>query len=181
MSDTPRGPTRAEMDPTPRTDAMIAELEAELGDGPPNISPAAIDVIVRLRLIAHARQLERGSNAVPDAPEGYRYELVKIGAAVHVAPSATTRRDIPGMKWQLVEDMPPLTGGEHPEVVGGLFGVRFVDGCSNGCAELYVEDDGNWHFKMRFDRAWLKDLAAVANRAAESTATRNSTDSGRKE
>jgi len=38
---------------------MIANLEGELGDGPPCISPAAIDVAVRLRLTGFARQLER--------------------------------------------------------------------------------------------------------------------------
>ena len=44
---------------TPRTDACIASIEAELGDGPPNISEAAVDVVVRLRLVGFARELER--------------------------------------------------------------------------------------------------------------------------
>jgi hypothetical protein len=58
------------MSDTPRTDAMIAELESELGDGPPNISEAAVDVIVRLKLIGHARQLERELVSVRLAYEG---------------------------------------------------------------------------------------------------------------
>jgi hypothetical protein len=48
---------------TPRTDAYIAKLESELGDGPPCISSAAVDVCVRVSLIAFARQLERELNA----------------------------------------------------------------------------------------------------------------------
>ena len=45
--------------PTPRTDALIAGIEGELGDGPPLISEAAIDIAVRCRLIDFARSLER--------------------------------------------------------------------------------------------------------------------------
>jgi hypothetical protein len=44
---------------TPQTDAFVAQLEKDLGDGPPCISEAAIDVIVRSNLIEHARRLER--------------------------------------------------------------------------------------------------------------------------
>jgi len=69
--------------------------------------------------------------------------------------------DIHGMKRILVEDMPVLKASDL-DIVGKLFGLRFVDGCSNGCVELYIEDDENWHYKMRFDRSWLADLAKLA-------------------
>lgn len=68
----------------------------------------------------------------------------------------------PGMRFELVEKYDAQT---QPHVAGELFGLRIVNGCSNGCAEIWVEDDGNWHFKMRFDRSWLKDLADVIRRA----------------
>lgn len=64
----PGGPAVSD---TPKTDRMIAELEAELGDGPPNISEAAIDVAVRLRLVAHARNLERLLNDAHTAMQEY--------------------------------------------------------------------------------------------------------------
>lgn len=44
---------------TPRVEAEIERIERDLGDGPPCISDAAIDVAVRLLLVAFARALER--------------------------------------------------------------------------------------------------------------------------
>ena len=58
-----------------------------------------------------------------------------------------------------------IVRGDELDVTGGLFGFRFVDGCSNGCVELYVEDDGYWHHKMTFDRVWLKDMQHCVDRA----------------
>lgn len=62
---------------TPKTDAMIAKLEAELGERSPRISEAAIDVAVRLQLIALARQFERELAA---RPEGGRHEAFEEAA-----------------------------------------------------------------------------------------------------
>lgn len=44
------------------------------------------------------------------------------------------------------------------DIVGEVFGIRFTEGCSNGCIELYGEDDGFWHLITNFDRGWLDDL-----------------------
>jgi hypothetical protein len=57
---------------TPRTDAYIAKLESELGDGPPCVSTAAVDICVRVSLIALARQLERESSSLKAQLEGFR-------------------------------------------------------------------------------------------------------------
>lgn len=51
---------------------------------------------------------------------------------------------------------------EDMSVVRQLFALRYVPGGSNGLVELYVEDDGIYHLKMTFDRAWLPDLIATA-------------------
>ena len=56
---------------------------------------------------------------------------------------------------------------EDMDEAGELFGVRFVDGGSNGLIELYIEDDGYWHFVTTFDRYWLRDLEAVIRTAKE--------------
>lgn len=48
-------------------------------------------------------------------------------------------------------------------VMGQLFAVRFVN---HGHVELYVEDDERYHLKARFSRAWLADLADVADIAS---------------
>jgi hypothetical protein len=55
----------------------------------------------------------------------------------------------------------PLRAGDM-DVRGGLFALRFTEGCSNGCVELYMEDDGWYHLTATFDRVWLPDLAKVA-------------------
>jgi hypothetical protein len=58
-----------------------------------------------------------------------------------------------------------VLSADDMNVIGDLFALRFVTGCSNGCVELYVEDDDNYFHKATFDRAWLKDLADVAKEA----------------
>lgn len=57
-------------------------------------------------------------------------------------------------------------------IVGGLFAVRFIDGCSNGCVELFVEDDEWYHRKLTFDRNWLSDLRDVIDAAIASPISR---------
>jgi hypothetical protein len=57
-------PAHLKASSTPRTDAYVADLESELGDGPPCISTAAIDICVRVRLIDFAKKLERELNEV---------------------------------------------------------------------------------------------------------------------
>jgi hypothetical protein len=58
----------------------------------------------------------------------------------------------------------PLREGDL-DIVGGLFAIRFRDGCSTGCAEIYVEDDTYYHLKCTIDRLWLKDLENVVKEA----------------
>lgn len=53
------------------------------------------------------------------------------------------------------------------DIIGQLFGFRFVEGCSNGCVELYIEDDGYWHKQVTFDQSWLKDLHWASGRAMQ--------------
>lgn len=55
---------------------------------------------------------------------------------------------------------------EDMTMTGNLFGIRLVPGGSTGLVELYVEDDGWFHFKASFDRLWLPDLRAVVDRAS---------------
>lgn len=54
---------------------------------------------------------------------------------------------------------------EDMDVTADLFAIRFVEGGSNGLAELYVEDDGWYHFKMAFAVFWLNNLKRVAEKA----------------
>lgn len=56
---------------------------------------------------------------------------------------------------------------EHElDIAGNCFGIRFVDGGSpNGLFEIYIEDDENWHYKCCANNLWLKDLAAVVDKA----------------
>jgi len=49
-------------------------------------------------------------------------------------------------------------GGEM-HVNGELFSLRFT---AENQVELFVEDDGFYHFKVRFSRDWLRDLSNVA-------------------
>lgn len=60
----------------------------------------------------------------------------------------------------------PIKVGEL-DVVGRLFGLKFVEGGSNGLVELYIEDDENYHYKCSFDRYWLTDLTNVVNEALD--------------
>lgn len=64
-------------------------------------------------------------------------------------------------------DRPEPLRSSELDVIGKLFAIRFVNGCSNGCVELYVEDDDWYHHKATFDRAWLNDLLAVVKRAID--------------
>jgi hypothetical protein len=47
---------------------------------------------------------------------------------------------------------------EDMDIVGSLFAIRFTD----GCATLYIEDDGLYHPHCTFDKLWLRDLEMVA-------------------
>lgn len=55
------------------------------------------------------------------------------------------------------------------DVTGVCFAMRFVTGSTPGhrVVEFYIEDDENYHFKCRFDRTWLGDLAAVVSAARD--------------
>jgi|JI10StandDraft_1071094.scaffolds.fasta_scaffold151030_10 hypothetical protein len=44
------------------------------------------------------------------------------------------------------------------DIVGALFAIRF----EGSMAELYIEDDGWFHFKVAFSKVWLLDLESVA-------------------
>lgn len=46
---------------------------------------------------------------------------------------------------------------------GSLFGMKVIPrkDCSP-LIELYIEDDGLWHYKCSFDSAWLKELIYVS-------------------
>ena len=63
---------------TPKTDAFVAQLEKDLGDGPPCISEAAIDVIVRSNLIEHSRKMERELNDAKAAMQDYIAQQVDM-------------------------------------------------------------------------------------------------------
>lgn len=58
----------------------------------------------------------------------------------------------------------PVGAGEL-DFVGAQFGLKFTDGCDNGCAEIYSEDDDNWFLQIRCDRIWLGDLADILQKA----------------
>ncbi len=62
---------------------------------------------------------------------------------------------------------PPLK--EHDmDVIRNLFGIRFVPGgAPEGCFELYIEDDENYHYKLTANNVWLDDLIATAKAAKE--------------
>ncbi len=60
----------------------------------------------------------------------------------------------------LVDRHEPLRE-ESMNIVGGLFAVRFV----GEMAEIYIEDDGWYHWKMTFNRFWVPDLVTVATKA----------------
>lgn len=60
----------------------------------------------------------------------------------------------------------PILTAEDLDVVGSLFGLRFVPGGDpNGLVELYVEDDENWFYKTTFNHFWLNDLQLVISEA----------------
>ena len=72
------GPRAPMIGDTPKTDAFIAQLEKDLGDGPPCISEAAIDVIVRSNLIEHSRKMERELNDAKAAMQDYIAQQVDM-------------------------------------------------------------------------------------------------------
>lgn len=55
---------------------------------------------------------------------------------------------------------------EDMDVTGNLFGIRFTEG-EHKQAELYIEDDGWYHFKASFSVLWLPDLHKVAASARD--------------
>lgn len=61
---------------------------------------------------------------------------------------------------------PVLSAGDL-DIVGVIFGLKFTTGCSNGCVELYLEDDENWFYQCTFDSFWLSDLKDVVSRGLE--------------
>jgi hypothetical protein len=61
----------------------------------------------------------------------------------------------------LAKYYPPRTVDDM-NVIGDLFGLRFAD---ENMVELYIEDDGWFHFKLSFHRTWLKDLREVTHEA----------------
>lgn len=60
-------------------------------------------------------------------------------------------------------DERPALRDDDMDICGDLFGIRFV----GDQVELYVEDDGWWHFKENFHSIWLRDLEQVAKVAAD--------------
>lgn len=58
----------------------------------------------------------------------------------------------------------PVGAGDL-DFIGAQFGLKFTDGCDNGCAEIYSEDDDNWFLQIRCDRIWLGDLADILQKA----------------
>ena len=57
---------------------------------------------------------------------------------------------------------------EDMDIVGKLFGIRFVDGgLPNGLIEVYIEDDENYFYKHRFNAFWLPDLLEVIQKTIE--------------
>lgn len=68
----------------------------------------------------------------------------------------------------MLEPPEPIRADEL-DIIGEIFGIRFTDGCSTGCVELYGEDDGFWHLQMTFDRLWLADLGRVVSLAHSQT------------
>lgn len=53
------------------------------------------------------------------------------------------------------------------DVSGSLFGLRIVkrgEGVSDAI-EMFVEDDGVWHYKQSFSAFWLDDLIQVCEMA----------------
>lgn len=63
----------------------------------------------------------------------------------------------------LAKYYPPRTV-EDMNVIGDLFGLRFAE---EDMIELYIEDDGWFHYKASFNKGWLKDLCGVAVEAIQ--------------
>lgn len=57
----------------------------------------------------------------------------------------------------------PALKYEGMDEAGNLFGLKFRES-SPDIVELYIEDDGNWHYKCSFHKFWLKDLEYVVSR-----------------
>lgn len=49
-------------------------------------------------------------------------------------------------------------------IVGELFALSFVEGDQ---VELYVEDDGHYHYKCSFNKFWLHDLEKTVSLAKQ--------------
>lgn len=115
-------------------------------------------------------RLERCAEAYGEA-HGRAAEMAESIRAESM-PSATRR--------SIVDELlrPPHVRVEALDFHGLLWGIRLTDGCSNGCVELYLEDDDFWHLKATFDRVWLEDLRNViefaeAKNRADGTAEEN--------
>ena len=73
---------------------------------------------------------------------------------------------------KMLHSLEPLRGAEL-DYTGAQFAYRFTDGCSNGCVEIYSEDDDWWHHVYTFDRLWLQDLKATVDAAIKAEGERH--------
>ena len=58
----------------------------------------------------------------------------------------------------------PARTVEDMNVIGDLFGLRFV---AENMVELYIEDDGWFHYKASFNKSWLADLRGIVVEALQ--------------
>lgn len=92
-------------------------------------------------------------------------ELVKLYPLEYAAASEKQTSIPPQPEALKIWERPVVKRADDLNIHGELWGLRFTEGCSNGCAELYVEDDDFWHLKATFDRIWLADLLKVLESA----------------
>ena len=110
------------MSDTPITDAFVLKLERQLGDGPPNISEAAIDVAVRIRILSFAREIERAlagaKREAANAYKGYQAcndDLIKCDAEVMRWFKAASPYATPGSLEEGLKKLEQSLVEAHPE------------------------------------------------------------------
>ena len=56
---------------------------------------------------------------------------------------------------------------EDMDIVGNLFGIRFMPGfiARPAYIELYIEDDERFYLTAEFAESWLSDLQSIINQA----------------
>ena len=64
-----------------------------------------------------------------------------------------------------MEKSAPILRSEDLDVVGDLFGIRFIGPKGNETVELYIEDDESYYLRTKFNVLWLPDLESVVSRA----------------